>query len=251
MLNMKVFSTNDIVLVCGATSSVGYDLVKLLDSLGAKVIAHGRNLDILEKLQDECSNNVYIEQKIFNIENEQDINEWMIMLSVKYGKLKSMVSTIGIIKSQAFIFFSIKSIREMLDNNYYINMLLAKAFIQKKNINNNDNSIVFVSSLASHGIYSMKISYSASKIALSHSSKIMAKELARYKIRVNCVSPATLVDSNMFKLNIENKESIDLKEYPLGMPEVRDVSNMCAYLMSPMAKKITGEDIVIDGGFSL
>lgn len=90
------------------------------------------------------------------------------------------------------------------------------------------------------------VSYAASKSGIINLTKYMAIHLAKYNINVNALSPG----------GIFNKQDPDfVKEYckltPLGrMSEVDDYSTSILYLMSPFSSYLTGENIVVDGGWT-
>ena len=84
--------------------------------------------------------------------------------------------------------------------------------------------------------------------------KPMALELAAKEMTVNCVSPGTVLTPMMNKylssLSEENKQK-RLSGFPLGVGTVNDVSNVCTFLLSNAARWITGQNIVVDGGYTI
>lgn len=83
----------------------------------------------------------------------------------------------------------------------------------------------------------------------------MALELAPKGIRVNCVSPGYIEDTPMMTNlinSISENELDNLKQgYPLGPGRSTDVANLCAFLLSDKSNWITGQNLIIDGGFVL
>ena len=105
--------------------------------------------------------------------------------------------------------------------------------------------------------------YGAAKAGVIGFAKSLAKEIGRYNINVNCVSPGA-TDSPMRqeverlareKLGEEayaERQKKILRLYPLrriGRPE--DVSNMVLYLSSDLARQITGQVVSVNGGFAM
>ena len=101
------------------------------------------------------------------------------------------------------------------------------------------------------------MAYSACKASVDMMTKSLAKELAKYSIRVNSVNPGIIntgfqVHNNLICEKDYPKFLTDISEtYPLGVGQVSDVSNLICFLISDKAKWITGSNYIIDGGRSV
>ena len=101
-----------------------------------------------------------------------------------------------------------------------------------------------------------EVLYSGTKAAIMASSKALAKELARYNIRVNCVSPGPVQTELWHKLHEGEKgkqvtEAV-IKAIPmrrLGEPE--DVADVVAFFVSDDSRYVTGQVLSIDGGLTM
>ena len=94
------------------------------------------------------------------------------------------------------------------------------------------------------------VHYGTTKASLIHLTKYLANYLARYKIRVNCISPGAFPS----KTNSKNKKFIKnlKKKIPLariGKPE--DLTGIIEFLISSKSSYITGQNIIVDGGWTL
>jgi NAD(P)-dependent dehydrogenase (short-subunit alcohol dehydrogenase family) len=91
------------------------------------------------------------------------------------------------------------------------------------------------------------------KGALIAGTKSLAVELARKKIRVNCISPGVVV-SPMSENAIYCKDEKSLQRikdlHPLGLGQAEDVANSCIFLLSDAGKWISGTNLVVDGGYT-
>jgi NAD(P)-dependent dehydrogenase (short-subunit alcohol dehydrogenase family) len=95
--------------------------------------------------------------------------------------------------------------------------------------------------------------YGASKAAVVHLTKVLAIELARFDIRVNCVCPG-FVETDMVK-DLAARGILDVdalkRRTPLGrLIPAEDVAQAITWLVSPSARNITGESLLIDGGWT-
>ena len=98
-----------------------------------------------------------------------------------------------------------------------------------------------------HTPMTMPVEYAAIKSAILHLSKYAVKYVNNSLFRINCVSPGGLFDNqpesflNAYKA-LTNGE---------GMLDVNDVIGTIIFLLSPMSKFVTGQNIIVDDGFSL
>lgn len=118
-------------------------------------------------------------------------------------------------------------------------------------------SIVFVASIAGElGSYAAPV-YGATKAGLVGLAKGLAKQLGRYKIRVNCVSPGSvsgtqlLVSARGFPLTRTESLAIAARLPLAQLTSAEDVAQGVLYLCGPGARSITGINLVIDAGESL
>jgi NAD(P)-dependent dehydrogenase (short-subunit alcohol dehydrogenase family) len=96
--------------------------------------------------------------------------------------------------------------------------------------------------------------YASSKAGMNALTKVLAIELARYGIRVNCVVAGLIMteglQEHIKKSSQEHQTKMD--RIPLGQEgDPRDIANAVLHLMSDEAKYTTGSLLVVDGGYSL
>lgn len=117
------------------------------------------------------------------------------------------------------------------------------------------NSIVLVSSIADQFVLeSQPVGYHVAKAGLVNMARYYAVTLAARGIRVNSVSPCTVLKSENEEFYTRNRVLHDLFRHtiPLGrMGTARDTANVIGFLCSEEASFVTGQNIVVDGGVSL
>jgi NAD(P)-dependent dehydrogenase (short-subunit alcohol dehydrogenase family) len=112
-------------------------------------------------------------------------------------------------------------------------------------------SIVNITSLAGEVATGASVGYSSSKAALVHITRVLAVQWAP-KVRVNAVGPGyTRTDMTLEWLATPENEQFVLDRTPLrrvGLPE--DVVGAVSFLASPRASYVTGQQLLIDGGWT-
>ncbi len=241
---MKTFT-----LITGSSSGIGQNIAIKLSSY-KNIILHGRDRSKLEKVKMMCSNDNEILiwendlKKIEEIENSLSnfIRDNNILIN-------TFIHSAGYMKMLPFKMSSFSLIQETLNVNLISAMLISKIITNKK-INNLDLScIIFISSnISNFGAKALSI-YGASKSALDGFMRGLAIELSSRKIRVNSILPGgikTPMTENIYN-DSELISRIEL-QYPLGLGESNDISNLVEFLISDNSRWITGQQFVIDGG---
>jgi len=117
------------------------------------------------------------------------------------------------------------------------------------------NSIVIIGSSASQFVAEEQpVGYHAAKAALAQMARYYALALGPKKIRVNCVTPGTVLkeESKEFYLRNTPLQNLYRQITPLGrMGTAEEIAGVVAFLCSEKASFITGQNIVVDGGISL
>ena len=114
-------------------------------------------------------------------------------------------------------------------------------------------SIVFFSSVMGVVGESCKSLYSMTKAALIGGARSLAAEYGQKNIRINCVSPGVIetpINSNQpYMKDPELRAQFEAKHL-LGLGECTDISNACIYLLSDASRWVTGQNLIVDGGYT-
>lgn len=248
---MISFNKEQIFIVTGASSGIGERTALLLNELGATVVGIARNEERLNAMRAKCKfpENMHIEIKDLT-EDVEELPQYVKDLKNKYGKFQGLAHCAGIVDITPLQNMDYSHLRKVFDINYFVPIMLIKAFCDRR-INTRDNAaIVSISSLATKSCEKGMLAYAGSKSALTASSRSIAKEVAKSGVRINTVSPSH-IDTNMTNsLEHIRKDYLETYRdiYPLGYGEPKDVSNVIVFLLSSEAKWLTAQDYVIDCG---
>ena len=244
--------SNKNIIVTGASSGIGRQCAITFSQLGANVILIARNKkrlkDTFNRL--ERGNHLIIFQDI----TEYNKLEAVINATVnKLGRISGFVHSAGIVMILPLKGMQPSYYEKIFSVNVIAGFELAKIISKKKYLDKYGASFVFISSilgiLGKPGI----VGYCSSKGALISGSRVMALELAKKNIRVNCILPG-VVETEILKKTFNNipeeskKSIIDM--HPLGLGKPEDIANSCAFLLSDASRWITGSNLIVDGGYS-
>ncbi len=242
---------NKSFLISGSGSGLGRATSILLSKLGAKLLL----VDINEKglLETKALCESETKTVVLDLLDNQNIKDKVAEAVATFGKINGFVHSAGIPYISPLKSINAKKTNDVFMLNTYAGLELAKVCTSKNIFAGENGSIVFISSVYGFVGSAANVGYAMSKAALHGVTKSLAIELASKNIRVNCVAPG-FVKTKMFdeisdSFNLDyNKTLNDL--HPLGLGEPEDIANTIAFLLSDMAKWITGSIISVDGGFT-
>ena len=235
------------ILITGATSGIGLATTKALLNDGHHVVALVRNAGKIKHLLETNPSSLscyHIDlQKAHNYED----------LLANEEKFDGFVHCAGIESSAPLSITNHQELQNLFQVNVFSGFGILRVFSKKKH-SNNGASVLFISSVM--GILGQpgKTAYSASKAAILGLVKSSALELAKREIRVNALLPGiveTPMTSELFS-NLTEKQVNDIKNmHPLGIGKVEDLVPTIQFLLSDNSKWITGQSIIVDGGYSI
>jgi len=240
-----------VAIVTGAGQGIGRGIALQLAAEGAKVVVS----DITDMAEDVAKEIKQRKQEAFaiktDVSNMQQVQAMVKSTLDHYGRLDILVNNAGIYPQKALSEMDEKDWDRVMAINLKGVFNCTKAALLS--MQKQGGSIVNLSSIAGSVIGFQSLShYSASKAGILGFTRAAALELAPQKIRVNAVAPGaietpTTQQSMTPKLRQQTEQAIPLKR--LGQPE--DIAKLVLFLVSDDSSYITGQLIIIDGGWTL
>lgn len=242
------------IVVTGASSGIGRQCAIDCAKMGAKVVAIARNQERLDETLSMLQGEGHRSYS-FDFSNIEGIADLVSTIVSDCGRIGGMIYAAGIEKTLPFKLLKPEDYSTIFNVNTLGAIEMARQVTNIKNFSNQvGGGILFIASITATIARVGTAAYSASKGALISSAHVLAAELAKRKIRVNCISPGTVLTplmQNYLSTLSEEEYNKRIGGFPLGLGEPSDVSLVCVYLLSDASRWVTGQNLIIDGGFTM
>ena len=239
-----------VAIVTGAGLGIGFGIARALSMRGAKVLLN----DELKELADQACRNIIDEGGICEAcvgdVADPEFTKYMTALAVKkFGKLNIAVASAGITVFGDFLSYTPEQFQRVVSVNMGGSFFLAQHAARQMKEQNEGGSILFMSSVTGHQAHKDLAAYGMTKAAVEMLAKSLVVELSAFGITVNAIAPgATLTERTL-----QDKEFKDTwaEITPLGKAAtVDDIVNAALFFVSPASRHITGQSLIIDGGWT-
>lgn len=237
------------VIVTGGGTGIGESIAKLFCREGYEVYIIGRRKEKLEKVYNDTNN--LINYFVCDINDENEMNQ----IINKIDNVNTLINCAGIISSgEESEKYNYLELDDIINTNLKSIISISLKIIDKWKDNNIKGNIINIGSIVARNGSKYFPIYSSSKAGIIAFSKSIASRYGEYGIRCNVISPGVIqtpmsyVETPNFDDFIEEiKEKTPLRR--LGKPS--DIAKVALFLDSDNSEFITGQEIIVDGGYTL
>ena len=237
-------------IVTGAGQGIGREICKQLLAAGANVLLNDIDADLAKEAINKMDSNEGRFIAVPGDAGDTDFIQQMVDSAVsEFGCLDIVIANAGITLFGEFFTYTPESFFKVMQVNLGGTFFLAQAAAKQMKQQGSGGSILFMSSVTGHQAHKDLAAYGMSKAAIEMLAKNLVIELSQYQININCVAPGATATERT--LSDTSYQSVWQKITPMGRPAtVSDIANTALFLVSDEAKHITGQTIIVDGGWT-
>jgi 3-oxoacyl-[acyl-carrier protein] reductase len=238
------------VIVTGAGQGIGYAICRRLAELKANVVLNDIDPSLASLAADSIANEGGICHAHPGDVSDVAVVRKMVSDTVEtFGTVDGLVANAGITTFGDFFEYTPESMQKLLSLNMAGTFFLTQAAaleMRKKG----GGSIVLMSSVVGNQAHKYLAAYAMTKAAIQMLARNLVIELSPHRIRINSIAPGATITERTMAMEPEYDKTWQ-KLTPLGKPATADdIANAAVFLLSPQAGQITGQTIIVDGGWT-
>lgn len=243
-----------VALVTGGSRGIGRAIALMLADAGADVVVSSRKLADLELVADEIRGMGRRSLAVAaHVRESKDLRNLVETIKKEFGRIDILVNNAATNPTMGPLVDMEEKLYDQIMNTNLKGYTLLSQLAAKLMISQGGGAIVNISSILgitpgmSLGLYSI------SKAGVVMLTKVMAKELGQYNIRVNGIAPG-VIQTNFSEALWQNNAFLneELKKTPLNrIAQPEEVGRTALYLASEASAYVTGQTIIMDGGGSI
>jgi len=246
---MIAFSSQT-ALVTGAGQGIGFTIARRLAQLGVSVVLNDRDAQLAEeaagKIQQEGGQCTAWAGDASNVDFVRELVQFTV---TEYGRLDLLVANAGITIFGDFFDYSPEQFEQVMNLNLRGSFFLTQAAARQMRVQGSGGSVLLMSSVVGHQAHPGLAAYAMTKAALEMLAKNLVLDLSPHGININAVAPG----ATQTERTLDDPDYIPIwsRITPMGRPAtVEDIASAALFLLSPAARHITGQSLVVDGGWT-
>ena len=251
-MSIKIFSLEGrVALVTGARRGMGKAIALEMAEAGADVaicdyVSDGELEAVAKGIKKLGRNSLAIKA---DITQKSDVDNLVAKTLEKFGAIDILVNNAGIGSDPPILETTEEEWYRVLDVNLKGALLCSQA-VSKGMMERRRGSIISIASAAGIRGFSTRNTYNVSKAGIIMLTKVLARDLGKFNVRVNALAPSivrTPMTDDYF--SDPKKAAAEARRIPIGrLGEVSDLVGPAVFLASDAASYITAHTLIVDGG---
>lgn len=240
-------SQGQIALVTGASRGIGAAIALELAGRGFKVIGTATSEQGASKISHELAAHAGCEGRVLNVNDAGAGDALVDAIAQQHGALHVLVNNAGITRDMLAMRLKDEDWDAVVDTNLNAVFRMSRA-VMRTMMKQRYGRIINITSVVGASGNPGQANYAAAKAGVAGMTRALARELGSRGITVNCIAPGFIETDMTGKLSAEQQKAL-LTQIPLGhLGKPSDVAHAVAYLASPEAAYVTGQELHVNGG---
>jgi len=241
-------------LITGASQGIGAQIARTLHEAGANVVINHPDVGDGQTRRDADALAAQLNEKrlgsatvqIADVSRAEAVQAMMEAVAKTQGGLDFLINNAAILRDRTISKMTLEDWQSVVDVNLSGVFYCCKYGLE---IMRDGGAIVSMSSISALMGFYGQANYAAAKAGVSAMTRVLSRECARRKVRVNAIAPG-VIETSMAASIPQNVRDEMLKNIPLGrFGQPREIAETVAFLCSPLASYITGQTIEVNGGW--
>jgi len=238
-----------IALVTGASRGIGAAIALELARHGLKVIGTGTTADSAQKITTALGA-LGGEGRALDVNDGAALDALVDEIVKTHGGLHVLVNNAGITRDMLAMRLKDNDWDAVIDTNLKAVFRMSRAVIRPM-MKQRYGRIISITSVVGAAGNAGQANYAAAKAGVAGMTRALARELGSRNITVNCVAPG-FIETDMTSSLPEAQQQALLSQIPLGhLGKPADIAHAVAYLASPQASYVTGQELHVNGGMHM
>ena len=236
-----------IALVTGASRGIGAAIALALAQRGLKVIGTATTDEGAAKISAALAAFAGCSGKNLNVNDGAAATSLIDSIVKEHGGLQVLVNNAGITRDNLAMRMKDEDWDAVLDTNLKAVFRMSRA-VMRTMMKQRYGRIINITSVVGASGNAGQANYAAAKAGVAGMTRALARELGSRNITVNCVAPGFIETDMTAALPPEQQKAL-MAQIPLGhLGKPSDIAHAVAYLASPEANYVTGQELHVNGG---
>jgi 3-oxoacyl-[acyl-carrier protein] reductase len=236
-----------VALVTGASRGIGAAIALALADRGLKVIGTATSADGAAKVSQSLLSFAGCTGRVLDVNDPVGVDALIDAIVKEHGGLQILVNNAGITRDNLAMRMKDDEWDAVLDTNLKAVFRMSRA-VMRTMMKQRYGRIINITSVVGASGNPGQANYAAAKAGVAGMTRALARELGSRNITVNCIAPG-FIETDMTANLADEQQKALLNQIPLGhLGKPADIAHAVAYLASPQAAYVTGQELHVNGG---